>query len=395
MLRLMLVFAVWSAGGAIVSAAGPDAVPLWPNGAPHARDDRESDTPSIRVYLPDAQRATGCGIVICPGGGYGILATDHEGHQVARWLAEQGVAGFVLRYRHAPDYRHPVPMEDAQRALRFVRHHARQYGVDPDRIGMLGFSAGGHLTSTVATHYDRGNPNADDPIDRQSCRPDFAVLCYAVVNFVEDWAHRGSARNLVGPDADEDLLKMLSNDTQVTADTPPAFIFHTAEDPAVPVENALAFFSALRKHGVPAELHVYQDGPHGVGLSPADPAVFGWKDRLYSWMQSSGFLAAVERSAVSGTVSVDGTPLRWGMIAFVPENPRAPRAWAMVSRGRFQIPASRGATLGVNRVAVYNLGDVAPWPTLEEYEVIHAPEDSPLVFNVTAGDNTCEFNISQ
>jgi acetyl esterase/lipase len=376
-------------------AALPEAVPLWADGAPHAVGSEESDTPSIRVYLPEDGKATGCGVVICPGGGYGILATDHEGHQVAKWLARQGVAGFVLRYRHSPKYKHPMPMEDAQRAIRYVRHNAKQYGVDPGRVGILGFSAGGHLTSTVATHYDRGKPDAADPIDHQSCRPDFAVLCYAVVNFVEDWAHKGSSRNLLGPAPDPELLNSLCNDTQVTKDTPPTFIFHTAEDPAVPVQNAVAFFSALKKAGVPAEMHIYQDGPHGVGLSPADPAVFGWKDRLHIWLKSSGFLAAVKRSEVSGKLSVNGTPLRWGMIAFVPENPNAPRAWAMVSRGSYKVPASRGAVVGVNKVEVYNLGDVQPYPTQDDYEVIYSAETSPLTVKVAASANTLDFDIKK
>lgn len=379
----------------VAEAALPEAVPLWADGAPHAVGSEESDTPSIRVYLPEDGKATGCGVVICPGGGYGILATDHEGHQVAKWLVRQGVAGFVMRYRHSPKYKHPVPMEDAQRAMRFVRHNAKKYGVDPVRVGMLGFSAGGHLTSTVATHYDRGKPDAPDPIDRQSCRPDFAVLCYAVVNFVEDWAHKGSARNLLGPDPDPELVNSLCNDTQVTKDTPPTFIFHTAEDPAVPIQNAIAFFSALKKAGVPAEMHIYQDGPHGVGLSPADPAVFGWKDRLHAWLKSSGFLAAVKRSEISGKLAVNGTPLRWGMIAFVPENPNAPRAWAMVSRGKYQVPETRGAAVGNNRVEVYNLGDVKPYPTQDDYEVIYSAETSPLVINVSDGANEIDFDIKK
>ena len=377
-------------------AALPEAVPLWTDGAPHAVGHEESDTPSIRIYLPEDSKANGCGIVICPGGGYGILATDHEGHQVAKWLARQGITGVVLRYRHSPKYKHPVPMEDAQRAMRHVRHNAKQYGVDPGRVGILGFSAGGHLASTVATHFDRGQPDAEDAIDRQSCRPDFAVLCYPVVNLIEDWAHKGSARNLLGPNPDPELLKSLCNDTQVTKDTPPTFIFHTAEDRGVPVENAIAFFSALRKAGVPSEMHIYQDGPHGVGLSPADPAVFGWKDRLHAWLKSSGFLAAVKRSEVKGKLTLNGQPLRWGMIALVPSNPNAPRAWAMVSRGNYRIPASRGAAVGVNRVEVYNLGDVAPYPTTDDYEAIYTAETTPLVVDVTESEsNTFDFDIKQ
>lgn len=372
--------------------AGPEPVLLWPDGAPGAVGNDEPDQPTVRVYLPAAEKATGAGVVICPGGGYGILAMDHEGHQVAKWFARHGVAGFVLRYRHAPRYRHPAPLNDAQRAIRHVRHHAEEYGVDAARVGILGFSAGGHLASTAATHFDSGNADADDPIDQLSCRPDFAVLCYAVVNFVEPWAHKGSARNLLGPDPDPELLKSLCNDTQVTPETPPTFLFHTAEDPAVPVENALSFFWACRKAKVPSELHVYQDGPHGIGLAPADPAVHGWKDRLQDWMLASGFLTSAKRAEVKGSVSVDGQPLRWGMIALVPQEPNQPRAWAMISRGKYTIPQSRGAVVGRNSIEIYNLGSVEPRPTQPDFEKYDAA--SKLVIEVADGVNEFDLELT-
>ena len=375
-------------------AAGPEPVLLWPDGAPGAVGEEEPDQPTIRVYLPDDDKATGAGVVICPGGGYGILAMDHEGHQVAKWLARNGIAGFVLRYRHAPRYRHPAPMHDAQRAIRYVRHHATDYKVDPSRVGVLGFSAGGHLASTVATHFDDGKRDADDAIDRESCRPDFAVLCYAVVNFIEPWAHKGSAKNLLGPDPDPELLKSLCNDTQVTPQTPPTFLFHTAEDPAVPVENALSYFWALHKADVPAELHVYQDGPHGVGLAPADPAVFGWKDRLKDWMLGSGFLTATKRAAVTGSVSIDGKPLRWGMIALVPTEPNRPRAWAMISRGKYSIPESRGASIGANMIEVIDFGSVEPRPTQPDFVQV-ATTTSQLRVNVVDGQNEFQFELTR
>lgn len=391
--RCVAVVVFGFVGSQSVQAEGPEPRLLWPAGAPGAVGEDEPDQPTIRAYLPDADKATGAGVVICPGGGYGILAMDHEGHQVAKWLARNGVAGFVLRYRHAPRYRHPAPLNDAQRAIRLVRHNAADYGVDANRVGVLGFSAGGHLASTAATHFDAGNAEADDPIDRLSCRPDFAVLCYAVVNLVEPWAHKGSARNLLGPDPDPELLKSLSNDTQVTPQTPPTFLFHTAEDPAVPVENALSFFRALRKSRVPAELHIYQDGPHGVGLAPADPAVFGWKDRLKDWLHGSGFLSATKRAAVTGTVSVDGKPLRWGMIALVPSEPNRPRAWAMVSRGNFSIPESRGAALGINTVEILDLGSVEPRPTQPDFELIKPA--GQLQIKVADGTNEFQFELAE
>lgn len=377
-------------------AVGPEALSLWPDGAPHAQGSDESDTPTIRAYLPqelDGGKASGAGVVICPGGGYGILAMDHEGHQLAKWFQKNGVAGFVLRYRHAPKYRHPVPMEDAQRAMRYVRANAEKLGVDADRIGIMGFSAGGHLASTVATHFDTGNPDADSPVDRQSCRPDFAALCYPVISLAAPYAHKGSGRNLFGADIDDAKLESLSNEKHVTAETPPTFQFHTAEDKGVDVQNSLEFFMALKKFGVPCEMHIYQDGPHGVGMAPADPAVFGWKDRLLDWMRGSGFLSATARSEVTGTIKVNGEDLRWGMIAFAPLDPYKPRAWTMVSRGKFSIPASRGAALGENVVEVYDLGSVEPRPTREDFARIDP--NGALRMNVVAGKNEFDLNLTK
>lgn len=377
-------------------AVGPEGLPLWAEGAPHAQGSEESDTPTIRAYLPqelDGGKSTGAGVVICPGGGYGILAMDHEGHQLAKWFQKNGVAGFVLRYRHAPKYRHPVPTEDAQRAIRYVRANAEKFGVDAGRVGIMGFSAGGHLSSTVATHFDAGNVKAKDPVDRLSCRPDFAVLCYPVVSLVAPYAHKGSGRNLFGPNVDQAKLESLSNDQHVTAETPPTFLFHTAEDKGVDVQNSVAFFMALRKAGVPCEMHIYQDGPHGVGMAPADPAVFGWKDRLLDWMRGSGFLSATARAAVSGTVKVNGEDLRWGMIALAPLDPNKPRAWAMVSRGRYSIPASRGAALGENVVEIYDLGSVEPRPTREDFERIDP--NGALRLNVVEGKNEFDLNLAR
>lgn len=392
MSRLLPALAILLLASSIDAADLPERTPLWPDGAPHAQGEDESDEPAIRIYLPEKKIATGAGVVICPGGGYGILATDHEGHQVAKWLNRIGVAGFVLRYRHAPKYRHPVPMEDAQRAVRYVRAHAKKFGIAKNRLGILGFSAGGHLASTVATHFDKGEADSKDPIDHESCRPDFAVLCYPVINLLDDFGHKGSGRNLLGPNPDEKLARSLCNETQVTPETPPTFLFHTAEDKGVPVRNSIEFFMACQKHGVPSELHVYQDGPHGVGLSPADPAVFGWKDRLADWLRSSGFLAEVTRAEVTGTITVDGKPLRWGMIAFVPKDKNQPRAWAMVSRGKYRIPQERGAPTAECKVEVYNLGTVEPRPTQDDFELL--PQSSSLVVKFIAGKNELDFKLN-
>ena len=371
-------------------SVGPEPTLLWPEGAPEAMGSDESDTPTIRAYLPPKETATGAGVVICPGGGYGILAYDHEGAQVAKWFNRIGVAGFVLRYRHAPKYRHPTPIGDAQRALRFVRANSEQFGVAKNRLGVMGFSAGGHLASTSATHFDLGQKDAKDVVDRESCRPDFAVLCYPVISLTEPWGHGGTKKNLLGDNPDPKLIENLSNEKQVTADTPPTFLFHTGEDTGVPVENAIAFYSACVKAKVPAELHVYQIGPHGVGLAPADPATHGWKDRLADWMKANAFLADVKRAPVKGKINVNGKPLRWGMITFTPQNSaNQPNAWAMVSNGSFSIPANRGAVVGVNSVVIRSLGSVEPRPTIDDV----ITWDKGFVFQPQAGDNTLDLEL--
>jgi acetyl esterase/lipase len=262
---------------------------LWPNGAPGAMGTKPTDQPSITVYLPPTDKATGTGVVVCPGGGYGGLAVNHEGKDVAEWFNQRGVAAFVLRYRVAP-YKHPAPMLDAQRAVRTVRARAKEFGVDPKRVGIMGFSAGGHLASTVATHFDYGKSDADDPIDRVSCRPDFAVLCYPVITLKPPYAHMGSRNNLLGKEADEKLVQSLCNDEQVTDRTPPTFLFHTDADTGVKPENSILFYMALKKAKVPAEMHIYEKGPHGVGLAPKDPILSTWADRLDGWLQGRGLL---------------------------------------------------------------------------------------------------------
>jgi len=241
-----IALSLWlAASTAMLPAAEPKTELLWPDGAPGAKGDRPEDKPTLTIWLPPKEKAVGTGVVICPGGGYGHLAVDH-------------------------DYGHPAPMQDVQRAIRTVRARGREFGVRPDRIGVMGFSAGGHLASTAATHFDAGNPEAADPIGRESCRPDFAILCYPVIMFGEKYTHYGSQRNLLGDNPDPELLRSLSNEKQVTAQTPPTFLFHTDEDKGVPPENSVAFYLALRRHGVPAELHIYRQGRHGLGLAQCE-----------------------------------------------------------------------------------------------------------------------------
>jgi acetyl esterase/lipase len=276
-----------------LSAAEPDKHPvltLWPDGAPGAVGKEDADIPTLTVYLPPADKATGAAVVVCPGGGYAFLASDHKGKQPAEFLNKLGVAAFVLKYRIAPRYHHPAPMQDAQRAIRTVRAKAKDYGVDPNKIGIWGFSAGGHLASTAGTHFDDGDANATDPIDQVGCRPDFLILCYPVITFTDTTMHRGSRDNLLGKNPDEKLVESLSNEKQVTEKTPPTFLFHTDEDKGVPPENSVLFYLALKKAKVPAEMHIYEKGQHGVGLAPKDPVLSTWPDRLAAWMKGRGLL---------------------------------------------------------------------------------------------------------
>jgi acetyl esterase/lipase len=239
--------------------------PLWTGDAPGALGKEDKDIPTLTPYFAPPAKATGASFIICPGGGYAALA-PHEGFHYALWLNEQGITGFVLKYRLGSNgYRHPAMMHDVQRAIRYVRANAGKWNLDPDRIGVMGSSAGGHLASTALTHFDAGDPKAADPIDRVSSKPDLGILCYPVITMGAD-THNGSRQNLLGDNPDPELVELLSNEKQVTRDTPPTFIFHTYEDATVKVENAMEFAAALRRNGVPFAFHIYTKGAHGMGL---------------------------------------------------------------------------------------------------------------------------------
>jgi acetyl esterase/lipase len=266
---------------------------LWPKGAPGAMGDTDLDKPSLAIYLP-ASNPTHTGVVVCPGGGYTHLALQKEGTDVAAWFNARGVAAFVLTYRLAPRYGYPAPIDDGMRAIRYVRAHAADYGVDSNHIGMMGFSAGGHLTATVSTHFDSGNPKPADPIDSFSDRPDFSILCYAALSMRDGLSHGGSRRALLGDDNDPKLIDFLSAELQVTSSTPPAFLYHTVTDEAVPVEASVAYYEAMQRAGVPVELHLFQAGPHGTGLGvayPAFPELKEWPTLLENWMRYNGWMA--------------------------------------------------------------------------------------------------------
>lgn len=280
---------------ALAAHAAPlDPILLWTDKAPGALGDADHDKPTITPFLPAPEKATGAAIVICPGGGYGGLA-QHEGPGYAEYLSQQGIACFVLKYRlGSKGYRHPIMLGDAARAVRLVRSRAAEWKLDPARIGIMGSSAGGHLTTTLLTHFDAGKPNDTDTVERQSSRPDIGIVCYGVITLGE-FTHQGSKKNLLGENPDPSLVENLSNEKQVTKDTPPCFVWSTMEDKAVPVENSMQFVAALRKNGVPFDFHVYERGPHGIGLSqgkngiPADD-VHPWAKDLLFWLKLRGFV---------------------------------------------------------------------------------------------------------
>ena len=287
MRKTALLLSFWFSLAALTIAGEPKSfeLPLWENGAPGALGKEPKDIPMAMVRLPASDRPTGA-LVICPGGGYGGLAMGHEGHEIAEWANQMGLAAIICDYRHrSKGYGHPAPLQDAQRAIRMTRANATQWNIDATRVGIMGFSAGGHLTSTVLTHFDSGNANDTDAIAKQSSRPDFGILCYPVILFGEPKSHKGSEKNLLGESPDPKLVESLRNDLQVTKDTPPTFLFHTQEDKAVPPENAVQFYAAMISHGVPGELHVYEKGRHGVGLARDLPVTSDWSNACRRWLE--------------------------------------------------------------------------------------------------------------
>ncbi|MDB5105446.1 MAG: alpha/beta hydrolase [Fibrobacteres bacterium] len=279
------------------TASGQTAEPLWPKGAPGATDTTAASKPSLTFYPTSVNPSTGTSAVICPGGGYDHLATDKEGIQVAKWLNGLGVSAFVLKYRVTP-YHHPIEMNDAKRAMRWARANAKRYKIQPDRIGIVGFSAGGHLASTVATHYDAGNPLAADSVDRQSCKPWFQILGYPVITMEGPFAHIGSRKSLLGDNPSVEDMRFLSNEKHVDVSTPPAFLVHAKDDGTVLVDNSIIYYDSLVKAGVPAQMKLYDHGPHGFGLAngaagaPDLPELATWPGLCAAWMKERGFLTA-------------------------------------------------------------------------------------------------------
>ncbi len=292
LLLLAMLAAVPAALGqsAAAAEAWPRPLLLWPQGAPGALGLAEVDRPRLYPFLPE-KRSTLAAVLIIPGGGYQIVALGHEGFQVAQWLNAQGIAAFVLDYRVAP-YKFPVPIDDGRRAMRLIRAHATEWGIDPDRLGVWGFSAGGHLASSLGTHCGLGNPEDPDPVNHLDCRPDFLILAYPVITMREPGTHGGSRTNLLGAHPDPALVEQYSNELAVTAQTPPSFLFATTNDPTVPIENSLDFYRALERARVPAEMHLYDYANHGCGLCGNIPELSTWPGLLRNWLVHTRMLPA-------------------------------------------------------------------------------------------------------
>lgn len=303
--RLILLILVTTMSVSTIALSSPIKLPLYPEGKiPNYQETGEKEVhetngilriskvqqPDITVYLPEGKNASGDAVIICPGGGYRILAYHWEGTDIARYWVSRGVAAVVLKYR-LPTSESQIeprlsPLLDAQRAMRLVRHHAADWNINPKRIGIMGFSAGGHLASTLSTHFDYGDPDAGDPIERLSCRPDFSVLVYPVISFVGPSAHSGSRTNLIGENPGEDMMIYYSSDQQITAETPPAILIHATDDKSVPVENSILYYTALKNKGVQTALHVYPYGGHGFSLAANDPYLSGWMERCVEWLRA-------------------------------------------------------------------------------------------------------------
>jgi len=279
---------------------------LWPQGAPGAVGTEEQDKPHLEIftgYGPSPQTA----VIVCPGGGYRNLAYEKEGTQIAEWLNLRGITAFVLTYRLTPRYRYPEPILDGYRSVRWVRGHAAEYHVAPDRIGMWGFSAGGHLVGMVGTHFDDGNPQAADPIDRVSDRPDFVISSYGALTLQTGVAKPGTLSNFFVNPPSPEVLNDVSPDLHVSPRTPPFFLYATTPDQSVPVLSAVVFYTALVKAGVPAEMHIFQTGPHGTALGQSNPELAEWPTLLENWLRINGWIAT-PASAVSPAPAAPAAP---------------------------------------------------------------------------------------
>lgn len=282
------VLKLWPDGipGSLKNAAYTEKETLT-NGIP-SRYEKVTD-PTLTVFLAPPEKSTGTAVLICPGGGYGVLAFDHEGYQIARWLNENGIAGIILKYRLPSDLimkdKKTGPLQDAQEGIRFIRRHASEWKINPHRIGVIGFSAGGHLASTLSTHYIEKVYDSDTT----GARPDFSLLIYPVITFDESFTHMGSRNNLVGTDPSDEVIRLFSNELQIDEKTPPAFLVHSADDKVVPVKNSMEYYKNLVKFNIPSELHVFEKGGHGYGLSVGNGTQSAWPGLCINWLRANGY----------------------------------------------------------------------------------------------------------
>jgi acetyl esterase/lipase len=362
--------------------AEPKVIPLWTDKVPGAVGEEDRDRPTLTIHLPEATKATGTGMIVCPGGGYTIHVVDHEGQQVARWLNSVGIAAFVLKYRLKPRYQPSDALIDAKRAIRYVRQHAQEFGISPKRVGIIGFSAGGHLAACTGIDFDDGDAKAKDPVERQSCRPDFMVPVYG-------------GTTVVGDPGKKDI-----EGKTFTAKAPPAFLVSTDGDKAT--DRLLDCYKALRKVGVPAELHVFGGyGPHGTGLGAGDPGIGAWPGQLHAWLRKSGLLTTAERTAVSGQITIDGKPLHRGWVTFIPlDSPNKPVACCYLThrqQGKFVLPAADGPCVGPHRIVVRQLAtDLLTTPTLEDVVVFTRANKTgkeEMRYEAKPGENQVNLDI--
>jgi len=274
---------------------------VWPDGAPDSNGitvpEEKFDGVRVRnvseaemyVFLPTTEKNTGAAVLICPGGGYAMEAMDHEGYEMAKWLVDRGVAGIVLKYR-LPNGHHQIPSGDARRAMRIIRSKAGEWGIQPEKIGIAGSSAGGHLASTAGTRFDKGNPGATDPLEKVSCRPDFMLLLYPVITMKEEFTHQGSRNNLIGKGLDQNLVKLYSNELHVSSETPPTFLVLADNDTGVVPRNSIEFYTALKANKVPAEMHIFDKGGHGFGMRKNNIPADHWPELFMDWLKSTGFI---------------------------------------------------------------------------------------------------------
>ena len=374
-------------------------LPLWPNGAPGAKGQTDKDQPWVDVWLPEKGKANGAAFVVAPGGGYGGLAADHEGVQVAKFMNSLGVTAFVLHYRlGSSGYHYPIELMDVQRAIRLVRSKAGDYSLDVNRVGIIGFSAGGHLTSMAATLFDEKPAEmTNDSVDQLSARPDVACPTYPVISMMDEFGHKGSRKNLLGPNNDnEDLMKKTTTYLQVTDKTPPVFIFQTDDDTVVPAENAVNFYLACRKHHVPAELHIYKPGPHGVGLMQGDPVLGTWPQHLAAWLRNQGFFSTAKRASVTGTITINGKPVSWGALVFEGTDPNAPRPTARIMGGKFKLDAANGPAVGTSKLtATYSAADVPGLDTPDGTATTSTNKGAPLSVEIREGENPLTLELTR